>query len=54
MHLQMALQVEIRDGDSIDVKLTMHSNLINTCPMALFHGGTDAYSPNGSIQSTVN
>lgn len=40
-----------RDGDAIDVKL---SNVFKfdakTCPMALFHGGTDKYSPNGSTQ----
>ena len=40
-----------RDGDSIDVKLSDAFKFdANTCPMALFHGGTDAYSPNGSIQ----
>ena len=40
-----------RDGDAVDVKL---SNVFKfdakTCPMALFHGGTDVYSPNGSTQ----
>jgi acetyl esterase/lipase len=40
-----------RDGDAVDVKL---SNVFKfdakTCPMALFHGGTDVYSPNGATQ----
>jgi acetyl esterase/lipase len=40
-----------RDGDAIDVKLTDAFKFdAKTCPMALFHGGTDAYSPNGSTQ----
>ncbi len=38
-------------GDAADVKLTDVFKLdAKTCPMALFHGGTDAYSPNGSTQ----
>lgn len=40
-----------RDGDAIDVKLTdVFKFDTKTCPMALFHGGTDVYSPNGSTQ----
>lgn len=40
-----------RDGDAIDVKLSdLFKFDAKTCPMALFHGGTDAYSPNGSTQ----
>jgi acetyl esterase/lipase len=40
-----------RDGDAIDAKLSDGFKFdAKTCPMALFHGGTDAYSPNGSTQ----
>lgn len=40
-----------RDGDAIDAKLSEVFKFdAKTCPMALFHGGTDAYSPNGSTQ----
>lgn len=40
-----------RDGDAIDVKLSDAFKFdAKTCPMALFHGGTDVYSPNGSTQ----
>lgn len=40
-----------RDGDAIDAKLSdVFKFDAKTCPMALFHGGTDAYSPNGSTQ----
>ena len=40
-----------RDGDAIDVKLSdVFKFDTKTCPMALFHGGTDVYSPNGSTQ----
>ena len=40
-----------RDGDAIDVKLSdVFKFDAKTCPMALFHGGVDAYSPNGSTQ----
>jgi len=40
-----------RDGDAIDVKLSAAFKFdAKTCPMALFHGGTDIYSPNGSTQ----
>ncbi len=40
-----------RDGDAIDVKLSdVFKFDAKTCPMALFHGGTDVYSPNGSSQ----
>ncbi len=40
-----------RDGDAIDVKLSdVFKFDAKTCPMALFHGGTDIYSPNGSTQ----
>jgi acetyl esterase/lipase len=39
------------DGDAVDVKLSdVFKFDAKTCPMALFHGGTDAYSPNGSTQ----
>lgn len=40
-----------RDGDAVDVALTdVFKFDAKTCPMALFHGGTDVYSPNGSTQ----
>jgi acetyl esterase/lipase len=40
-----------RDGDAIDVKLSDVFKFDEmTCPMALFHGGADIYSPNGSTQ----
>lgn len=40
-----------RDGDAIDVKLSDAFKFdAKTCPMALFHGGKDVYSPNGSTQ----
>ena len=40
-----------RDGDAIDAKLSdVFKFDAKTCPMALFHGGVDAYSPNGSTQ----
>jgi len=40
-----------RGGDAIDVKLSDAFKFdAKTCPMALFHGGTDVYSPNGSTQ----
>ena len=40
-----------RDGDAIDVKLSDSFKFDSmTCPMALFHGGTDVHSPNGSTQ----
>ncbi len=40
-----------REGDAIDVKLSdVFKFDEKTCPMALFHGGTDSYSPNGSTQ----
>ena len=40
-----------RDGDAIDAKLSdVFKFDAKTCPMALFHGGTDAYSPIGSTQ----
>ena len=40
-----------REGDAIDVKLSdVFKFDAKTCPMALFHGGVDAYSPNGSTQ----
>ena len=40
-----------RDGDAVDVKLSDAFKFdAKTCPMALFHGGTDVYSPNGSTQ----
>ena len=40
-----------RDGDAIDVKLSdVFKFDVKTCPMALFHGGADIYSPNGSTQ----
>ena len=44
-----------RDGDSIDAKLSDAFKFdAKTCPMALFHGGTDAYSPSSSVGSIVN
>ncbi len=40
-----------RDGDAPDVKLSNAFKFdAKTCPMALFHGGADIYSPNGSTQ----
>ena len=40
-----------REGDAIDVRLSdVFQFDAKTCSMALFHGGTDAYSPNGSTQ----
>ena len=40
-----------RGGDAIDAKLSdVFKFDAKTCPMALFHGGTDSYSPNGSTQ----
>ncbi|MFM2197094.1 MAG: hypothetical protein RLZZ505_526 [Verrucomicrobiota bacterium] len=40
-----------RDGDAPDAKLTAAFKFdAKTCPMALFHGGKDAYSPMGSTQ----
>lgn len=40
-----------RDGDAIDVTLTdVFKFDAKTCPMALFQGGADIYSPNGSTQ----
>lgn len=40
-----------REGDAPDVKLSdVFKFDAKTCPMALFHGGTDAYSPLGSTQ----
>jgi len=40
-----------REGDAVDVKLTDAFRFDEkTCPMALFHGGKDAYSPLGSTQ----
>ncbi|MFA7174127.1 MAG: alpha/beta hydrolase [Kiritimatiellia bacterium] len=40
-----------RDGDAIDAKLSdVFKFDAQTCPMALFHGSADIYSPNGSTQ----
>ena len=40
-----------RQGDAVDVKLSdVFKFDEKTCPMSLFHGGTDIYSPNGSTQ----
>ena len=40
-----------RDGDAPDVKLNPSFRFdAKTCPMCLFHGGNDIYSPNGSTQ----
>ena len=40
-----------RDGDAADVKLSdLFKFDAKSCPMALFHGGKDVYSPNGSTQ----
>ena len=39
------------DGDTVDAKLSDAFKFdAKTCPMALFHGGKDAYSPIGSTQ----
>ncbi len=40
-----------REGEAIDVRLSdVFQFDAKTCSMALFHGGMDAYSPNGSTQ----
>ena len=40
-----------RDGDAPDVKLNPSFRFdAKTCPMCMFHGGNDVYSPNGSTQ----
>ena len=40
-----------RDGDAIDVQLVPEFKFdAKTCPMCLFQGGIDEYSPNGSTQ----
>lgn len=40
-----------RNGDAIDARLSdVFKFDAKTCPMALFHGGTDNYSPSGSTQ----
>ena len=40
-----------RGGDAVDAKLSdVFKFDAKTCPMALFHGGTDPYSPNGSTE----
>ena len=40
-----------RQGDAIDVKLVPEFKFdAKTCPMCLFQGGIDEYSPNGSTQ----
>lgn len=40
-----------QDGDSPDLKLNPSFKFdAKTCPMCLFHGGNDVYSPNGSTQ----
>jgi len=40
-----------RDGDAPDVTLNPSFKFdAKTCPMCLFHGGIDPYSPNGSTQ----
>ena len=40
-----------RDGDAISAKLSdVFKFDAKTCSMALFHGGVDSYSPNGSTQ----
>jgi acetyl esterase/lipase len=39
-----------RDGNGVDVRLSDAFQFdAKTCAMSLFHGGTDVYSPNGSI-----
>lgn len=44
-----------REGDAIDVKFSEVFKFdAKTCPMALFHGGTDVYSPNGPRRSTTS
>jgi dienelactone hydrolase len=41
-----------RDGDAVDVKLSdVFKFDAKTCPMALFHGGTDVYSPNSKTKN---
>jgi acetyl esterase/lipase len=40
-----------RNGDAIDARLSdVFKFDTKTCPMALFHGGSDVYSPNSSTQ----
>jgi acetyl esterase/lipase len=40
-----------REGDALDAKLSdVFKFDAKTCPMALFHGGTDPYSPLGSTE----
>ena len=40
-----------RNGDAIDARLSEVFKFdAKTCPMALFHGGTDVYSPSASTQ----
>ncbi|MBR4172717.1 MAG: alpha/beta hydrolase [Kiritimatiellae bacterium] len=40
-----------RDGDAIDVKLDpLFQFDVKTCPMCMFHGGLDVYSPNASTE----
>ena len=40
-----------RGGDAVDAKLSdVFKFDAKTCPMALFHGGTDPYSPQGSTE----
>ena len=43
--------INAQDGDSPDLKLNPSFKFdAKTCPMCLFHGGNDVYSPNGSTQ----
>lgn len=43
--------VNTRGGDAVDVSLSSVLKFdVKSCPMALFHGGSDVYSPNGSTQ----
>ena len=44
-------QPNARDGDALDAKLVPELKFdAQTCPMVLFQGGVDDYSPNGSTQ----
>ena len=46
-----ATEPNSRDGDASDVKLVPEFKFdAKTCPMCLFQGGSDEYSPNGSTQ----
>ena len=45
------VRANARDGDAPDVRLNPSFKFdAKTCPICLFHGGKDPYSPNGSTQ----